>query len=382
MHSLKPLAAAVLAATMACAAQAGDVTIHGIMDTGINIQHVKNGDRPSDTRVSMDSGQDAGSRVIIRAHEILPSGTKVGVHLASAIAGDTGGYYFGRLFGGNATLYLQDEKWGELHMGRSGSLVSPFGDTGFIGQLTDNFAWGMGSAGNWRINNGRFDNQLTIATPNFNGLRLFAQRTFSETGSEPEKGGREEHDTHSSVAAIYSNDVVDLIVAYDRDHLSDTKTVDYGNEMNVLTLAGNYRVYDMQFGIFTQIFKDAYSAPGSASLKDLVVNGTTAGRGFDGWLTGLEWMATVPGGKAYAVAVYNHGEYKGEFTGGVEGEREFDRYTFGLGYEYKLSRRTCLYAGGIYTHGSGLLASDNFKGDIAEDDVNRIQYQFGVLHRF
>lgn len=75
MHSLKPLAAAVLAAMLACGAQAGQVTISGIMDTGINIQQVKNGDRPSDTRVSMDSGQDAGSRVNIRAHEVLPSGT-------------------------------------------------------------------------------------------------------------------------------------------------------------------------------------------------------------------------------------------------------------------------------------------------------------------
>ena len=48
MHSLKPLAAAVLAAMLACGAQAGQVTISGIMDTGINIQQVKNGDRPSD----------------------------------------------------------------------------------------------------------------------------------------------------------------------------------------------------------------------------------------------------------------------------------------------------------------------------------------------
>lgn len=88
----------------------------------------------------MDSGQDAGSRVNIRAHEVLPSGTKVGVHLGSAIASDTGGYYFGRLFGGNSTVYMQDEKWGEIYMGRSGSLISPYGDMGVIGQLTDNFA--------------------------------------------------------------------------------------------------------------------------------------------------------------------------------------------------------------------------------------------------
>ena len=330
----------------------------------------------------MDSGQDAGSRVNIRAHEVLPSGTKVGVHLGSAIASDTGGYYFGRLFGVNSTVYMQDEKWGEIYMGRSGSLISPYGDMGVIGQLTDNFAWGMGSAGNWRINNKRFDNQVTIATPSFNGLKIYAQRTFSETGNEPDKGGRAEHDTHSSVAAVYTNATVDLIAAYDRDQLTDTQKVDYGKSTNVISLAANYRLHDMQFGIFTQYFKDAYSAPGTASLRDLVANGTTAGRGFDGWLAGLEWMAPVPGGKAYAVAVYNHGEYKGDFADDVEGERDFSRYTFGLGYEYRMSRRTCLYAGGVYTHGSGLLASENFKGDIAEDDINRIQYQFGVLHRF
>lgn len=382
MTPLKHLAAACLAALFAYGAQAGEVTISGILDTGINIQQTKNGELPSDTRVSLDSGQDAGSRVNIRAHELLPSGTKVGIHLGSAIASDTGGYYFGKLFGGNATLYAEDPKWGELHMGRSGSLISPYGDTGIIGQLTDNFAWGMGSAGNWRLNSGRYDNMITIATPSFNGLKLYAQQTFAEPGSEPEKGGRAEHDTHMSLAALYTNPKLDLIVAFDKDQYTDTPTTDYGKSMTVLTIAGNYRVNDMQLGLFTQFFKDAYRAPGSASLKALLADGTTAGRGFDGWLAGLEWMAPVPGGKAYAVATYNHGEYKGEFSANLNQEREFDRYTFGIGYEYVLSRRTCFYAAGIYTHGSGLLASENFVGDIASDDINRIQYQFGVLHRW
>lgn len=383
MYTLKPLFVATLVAGFAIGtAQAAEVKISGILDTGINIQQVKNGENPSGTRVSLDSGQDAGSRVNIRAHEILPSGTKVGIHLGSAIASDTGAYYFGKLFGGNSTLYLQDKTWGEIHMGRSGSLISPYGDTGVIGQLTDNFAWGMGSAGNWRLNSGRYDNQITVATPDFDGLKIYAQRTFSETGSEPQKGGREEHDTHTSVAAVYTNATLDLIAAYDRDQYTNTPTTRYGNEMQVLSLAGNYRVADMQFGLFTQFFKDAYRAPGTASLKDLIADGTTEGRGFDGWLAGLEWMSPVPGGKAYAVAIYNQGKYKGELSANPTQEREFKRYTLGVGYEYVLSRRTCLYAGGIYTHGSGLLASDNFKGSIAEDDINRIQYQFGVLHRW
>lgn len=383
MHNLTPLIVAGLLTGMSVTTvHAGDVKISGILDTGLNIQQVKNGEKPSGTIVSLDSGQDAGSRVNIRAHEVLPSGTKVGIHLGTAIASDTGSYYFGKLFGGNSTLFVQNESWGELHMGRSGSLISPYGDTGVIGQLTDNFAWGMGSAGNWRLNNGRYDNMITIRSPSFNGLKIYAQRTFSETGSEPNKGGREEHDTHTSVAAVYTNNTFDLIAAYDRDQFTNTPTARYGHEMQVVSLAGNYRVADMQLGLFTQFFKDAYRAPGAASLKELLKDGTTDGRGFDGWLAGLEWMASVPGGKAYAVAIYNQGKYKGEFSANPEQEREFKRYTFGLGYEYVLSRRTCLYAGSVYTHGSGLLASSNFRGDIAEDDINRIQYQFGVLHRW
>src|SRR3546814_20283597 len=114
------LLAVALAAGFAGVAQAEtSVTLYGLIDAGIGYNQVKgaNGDKAS--RIGAVDGVNSGSRFGLRGTEDLGDGLKALFTLEGGFSPNNGeSSQGGRLFGRQATVGLQRDRWGPLAFGR------------------------------------------------------------------------------------------------------------------------------------------------------------------------------------------------------------------------------------------------------------------------
>lgn len=136
MQTKLSVALAATLAGFALSAQAANVEVYGLIDTGLNYQHV-DADRAGVDDVSkfqMKSSQSTPNRVGLRGTEDLGQGLKVGFVLESQFNSDDGSLMPGnRLFHRAAQIMLMSDDYGTLVLGRSGMLRSGFGTTGIWG---------------------------------------------------------------------------------------------------------------------------------------------------------------------------------------------------------------------------------------------------------
>lgn len=128
---LAALPLALLAATAVAPAAAQNVTLYGLVDTGVEVINEAGPDGSTVVRMPTITGQSA-SRWGLRGSEDLGGGLKAVFLLESGLAPDTGGFQQGgRLFGRQLYVGLQGS-WGLLSFGRQysalllGGLVDPF----------------------------------------------------------------------------------------------------------------------------------------------------------------------------------------------------------------------------------------------------------------
>lgn len=137
MQTKLSVALAATLAGFALSAQAANVEVYGLIDTGLNYQHV-DADRAGVDDVSkfqMKSSQSTPNRVGLRGTEDLGQGLKVGFVLESQFNSDDGSLMPGnRLFHRAAQIMLMSDDYGTLVLGRSGMLRSGFGTTGIWGR--------------------------------------------------------------------------------------------------------------------------------------------------------------------------------------------------------------------------------------------------------
>lgn len=174
---------AALAASTACAGVAeaqSNVTLYGVIDTGLNYTNNVNGHALTEVA----SGHVNGSRWGIKGAEDLGGGNKAIFQLENGFAGDTGALGQGRrMFGRQAYVGLESNQYGRVTLGRQyDSVVDYFAPT------TANGNW----AG-WQFshpldndntdNSFRLDNTVKYASPNFGGFRFGGAYAFSEDAS-------------------------------------------------------------------------------------------------------------------------------------------------------------------------------------------------------
>lgn len=159
-------------------------------------------------------------------------------------------------------------------------------------------------------------------------------------------------------------------------------------DSTLASLAVNFLVADnVRLYVMGQMFRDFYTVPGtpvympvsligSNNLADENARGVS-GRGFDGYVLGLNAKIGLWGGDLMLTSAYDDIEYKGHVKAGAE--TGLKRWLLGAAYEYPLSKRTHLYGAANWTHGSGLFDSDNFEDT---SDPNSEQVMFGITHFF
>ena len=172
----KTLTAVAVLGAFAGSALAADVTLYGVIDTGLNWTQSKTTDLNTTDKFSMASGQNSGPRFGLKGTEELGDGWKVGFNLENSFNSDDGALdKKGRLFHREALLFVQSP-YGELSMGRTGALDAGTGRYNLMGSGATAMGTGLdmiGKSTKILLGTGdRMDNTVTYQSPSFAGLTV------------------------------------------------------------------------------------------------------------------------------------------------------------------------------------------------------------------
>lgn len=390
----KSLIAVAALSALAGSAMAADVQIYGRIDTGFRYQNVDYDVAGVDDASSFEmvSGNYMGSRIGIKGSEDLGNGLTVGFVLENGFEGDDGSFDSNEeLFGREALLYLEGD-FGKVGFGRMGILNSTAGSFA-IGNFTP-WGTGWGSVGDQSLIFGanignRWDNMISYRSPEFAGFQIHAQYSFganTDTEEDPlAKEGKTTTDRYYAIGATYKVGGLNLIGIVDSIN-EKHQTGDDPDDTLRVTLGGSYDFGVVKPYLSAAYFKDARMKSWLGSYTSGCV-GTTEDApdskfsdylsgNWDGYGVILGASAPLVGGTAHMTIGYMDAEEQNESWSGWGAD--LTRYTFAVGYEYPLSKRTKVYADAGYF-------KDEFDwGEGGGDSVEPEGYQaaVGMIHYF
>lgn len=367
----KTLAAVAVLGAFAGSAFAANVTMYGIVDTGLGYTSIDKGHGEDVNTFDMRTGANSASRFGIKGEEDLGNGLKVGFVLENGFDSDDGELGNGsRLFGREALLYVGGD-FGELGMGRQGELASGNGRYGLFGGKVSPFSTGWTDIAGHKYVMGagfdRMDNVVTYKTPTFAGFNVLAQYSFKKDNKSTEykdnREGSSAVDRQYALGASFTAGDLYLTGIVTQTNLQFLDKQDVEDPLTV-SLGGNYNFGVAKLYVATQYFKDS-------PLAVKMIQSGDKGK-FDGF--GLSVGADVPafGGTAKVLVGYMDAEDQNPDANDVQ------RYTFSVGYEYPLSKRTFVYGGAGYymdSYDKALVAGADDKASVAA--VNA-----GLVHKF
>ena len=319
----KTLAAVALLGAFAGSAMA-DVTVYGAMDMSMHWNHVDGKDT-----VAMESGNNETTMVGFKGSEKISDGLTAGFKLEAAFDADTGANTTHGLFKRESLVYLKGT-YGELGLGRTGSLDASTGSYAFFGSARTGF--GGGYAGIGAIENvligkgGRLDNAMTYVSPSFAGVTVYAQAATAQGEEYTQNVDRSYALGARYAAGAFGAGLVAKVMDYSQD------TIDNVPGSDDATVVTAYATYD--FGV-AKVFAAAQHFDGVKAVynKD---DASKNAAGVEGYGLTLAVSAPVCGGTAKAIVGY------GEQEDVVSGAEQTNKMV-GAFYDYPLSKRTGLY---------------------------------------
>lgn len=361
----KTLAAVAVLGAFAGSAFAANVTMYGIIDTGLGYTSTDKGYGEDVNKFDMRSGQNSASRFGVKGEEDLGNGVKVGFSLENGFSSDDGKLSTAnRLFDREALLYVAGD-FGELGMGRQGDLASGNGRYGLFGGKVSPFSTGWSDiAGHMYVMGagfGRMDNSVTYKTPTFAGFNVLAQYSFKKDSTDEGREGSSAVDRQYALGASFTAGDLYLTGIVTQTNLKSLGEKDVEDPLTV-SLGGNYNFGVAKLYVATQYFKDS-----DLAVK-MIQNVDKKGK-FDGF--GLSVGADVPafGGTAKVLVGYMDAEDQTPDANDVQ------RYTFSVGYEYPLSKRTFVYGGAGYY-------MDSYDKGFDDDKASVAAVNAGLVHKF
>lgn len=393
------LALAVLGA--AASAQAADVSVYGVVDTGLAYTYQDNWGIDSGTvahttdgesSLEMASGINASSRVGIVGSEDLGNGMKVSFKLESGINTDDGALnQGGRLFGREASLTLSGE-FGKISAGRMGGVGSSAGTYDYVYLIGEAFdggdfnIWGMTASS-------RYDNMITYETPEFAGVKVTVQYSFDgdvngdnddyDPVDNPQHGteGKSSVDRYASLAVTGGFGNLQFVGAYEYfNHASTSAVKDDGH---LFHLGGNYDFGVTKVFALAQYYQGIRNAAGWDLTDDLIDNvawdkdcGTD---GFKGYGLHIGSITPIGGGDLTVAAYFQDGKLQNIYSD-PQDKFDIDAQYVGLTarYAYHLSKRTDAYLGAGYAKAT----LDTSAFDEHDMEKELIQAYVGLTHRF
>ena len=383
--------AAMSAFAAAGTAAAADVTLYGKADLGLHYTYNKVDGQDAVNSFDMKSGQNAGSRFGLKGTEDLGNGTKVGFILENGFNADDGTMgQDSRLFGREANLFVTGD-FGTLSMGRVGALSSGMGSYNVVyGYAAFGTGWGDYAGAKSQFNladRDRMDNTVTYVTPNFAGVKVYAQYSFSTKGQET-AGNERQNQRYAGLGVKYdlgsfsTGLVVDTVLNnYANTNSEDSLGVTWGASYDF----GVAKVYGMaQYG-------KNENKMGGYSVTDIKENQTgfaaVDGEGLEGYALTLGATAPVLGGTVYAQANYVDGETSADVTSThatadkAVKTADFDRWGLSAAYSYPFSKRTMVYTFAAYSEGT-LKVTGVVSGAVDKTKTKKGEFGLGLVHKF
>lgn len=404
----KTLVALAVAGAAASAASAADVTVYGVVDTGLMYNHERasvaiDADKASvsEDRFGMASGINAPSRFGFKGVEDLGNGVKVGFKLENGFNTDDGTFsQEGRLFGREASAHVYTD-YGTVSFGRMGGLASTAGTYDVVYANAEVFDGGDAALGN--AVSGRYDNVVAYQTPEFAGVQVTGMYSFKTASEADGEEGSSDADRYVGVAATAKAGPGVFVAAWEMEMYNNVmkdengKSVDNGHTFYV---GGSCDAGYAKFYALAQYFKDVrvMAALGAGDLHgaaqttngkfdDVTWKSTTDG--YTGY--GLHVGAKVPvaAGTLSAGVYYNDMSLENvnvdvvgvgrpdtpDFTGDVDGKY----LGVSARYEYPVSNRTSFYVGAGWREAK---YEANVAGRNVEVKDGVTQAYFGMTHAF
>lgn len=388
------LALAVLGA-FAGSAMAADVTLYGKIDAGLNYHHQKVDGEEAIDQLQMKTGQNSSSRFGLKGTEDLGNGLKVGFVLENGFNSDTGELtQSGKIFGRESNVYLQGG-FGTLSMGRVGALSSGLGSYSFLYNYTV-YGTGCGDYAGSKSqfmlgDRDRMNNTVTYVTPDFSGLKIYAQYSFAYDGQEVEHTAKNNRyyglGANYNLGAFSTGLVIDSVNnANTADNTEDSLGISWGAsyDFGVTKVMGLF-----QYGKNENML----GGYGADYLED---KGKTVfgNEGMKGYAIALGAITPLFGGSLYTAVNYTDGETDGAYSyaSGEESkdatdslEADIKRWGVTAGYQYPLSKRTYLYGFAAYNEGKADYKNTVIGQTTSTSDSEKIkdtEVGFGMVHNF
>ena len=380
----KTLAAVAVLGALAGSAMAAEVTLYGLIDTGLNWTQVKKTNKDTTNSFSMGTGQNSGSRFGLKGTEDLGDGWKVGFNLENSFKSDTGALESaedgGRLFHREALLFVQSP-YGELSMGRTGALDAGTGRYNLMGSGATAMGTGWDVVGKSTLilkgTGSRMDNTVTYQSPSFAGLTVYAQASLKKDSCDPGladleeefevsyKEGSSDAERYYALGAKFSAEGLNAGLVFSTTDYS-RNDVAKANDDNGYVVSG-FVNYD--FGMVKPMLAAQYWDGGDKltykndEATQRTINGT---KGY-----GIVIGATAPvlGGTLKVTGGWNDFEDTADNS-----STDYNNWMIGAGYEYSLSKRTMIYTAAGY--------SEAKTKKTATTKTKTSEVMVGLVHKF
>ena len=352
----KKLIALAIAGLASSAAFAADnVTIYGRMDYGYLNQSGNSGAVQNvNSKNSMASGIQAGSRIGFRGTEDLGNGLKVifesefGTGIDQTAAGTT------------AATWLNRHSYVGL-TGNFGTVVGGRLDGVRYGIFNKYDAFAGGTVGNFTQMTGqvdRADNAIAYISPNFSGLT--ATLAYATNIAGPEAAGNKGDLRLNTFMVNYANGPLDLTADYETVKSVNPVAGAADLDIKVTTLGGSY-----DFGVVKlSALWDKHTADNRAA--------GAAVTDYRDWFVSAK--APIGGSKFAVKATY--GRVNNKLVSSADANK------FGLGLDYSLSKRTVVYAdyGRIHNDANAAFQVSPAANANGNNGVNG--FDLGIAHSF
>lgn len=359
------------------AASAADVTLYGIVDTGLMYQwnDVRvAGDSTTDSQLTMESGMNYGSRFGLKGSEDLGNGMTVSFLLENGFSSDSGALgYDGRLFGRESSVSLSGG-FGKVSFGRMGGVASSAGSYDIVYSTADAFDGGDNNILGLAIS-ARYDNMVTYQTPVFAGVQATAQYSFKNDAVNDTDGeeGKSSTDRFGALAVTGNFGALNLVGAWEMQIRNNESAVT--KDGHTFYIGGNYDCGFAKTFVMAQYFMNS-SAMGNANLIDAAaeLDNKFKSEGFDGFGLHVGTQFPAVGGNMTVGLYYVDASAKGNVFDGAD-IIDVDTTYYGIAgrYEYSLSKRTSVYTGAGYSQ---------LKADDVDTKDQLVQAYVGLTHKF
>jgi hypothetical protein len=360
------LSTALFSAFTAMASAQSAVTLYGVLDGGLRYQDWRVSAGPlakSDvdtSSIAVVSGTQSTSRFGVKGIEDLGSGNQAVWVLEGQVNvqdGSSGSY---STWQRQSTIGLRNSAWGQFDLGRQQNLAFKFAGAQIDGAFGVNVPI-INISGVMGVTAVRQSNMLMYQSPSISGLKLGAQYSFNtgltshrqlETGgvaSDSASGSAFETGNNLrnySAALSYTNSGLYVTFVYDKFIPADnTLAGNSGLDVNSWIAGAAYDAKIIKVGVaYNQVrgglINGASMSSVSSDITNTMANGGVvfaSGAGTNAWNINV----TAPVGANGTVMAGYQGM---SILGTVDDVGGATQSTFGLGYSYKFSARTNVYA--------------------------------------